>query len=135
MVAYRLLTGRVPFTGKSAMEILQKHVKQPAPPLRLLNSGISEEVEQVVLRALSKKPGDRPPTTVQFAAEFAGRLREPRDVAVEHVEEHRDDEEPPGPAKARVDVKGVLVVHERPVVGDHDLTGPCNRGETAHAIA
>ncbi len=28
-----MLTGRRPFTGSSAMEVLQQHVNSPAPPL------------------------------------------------------------------------------------------------------
>jgi eukaryotic-like serine/threonine-protein kinase len=71
VLVYRMLTGRVPFTGHSPTEILQKHVKHPVPPLRLLNAGIAQEVEEVVLRALSKRPQERPETANQFAAELA----------------------------------------------------------------
>jgi serine/threonine-protein kinase len=71
VLVYRMLAGRVPFTGNNATEILQKHVKQPVPPLRLLNGVVSEEVEYVVLRALSKRPQDRPTTAIQFAQELS----------------------------------------------------------------
>jgi eukaryotic-like serine/threonine-protein kinase len=71
VLAYRMLSGRVPFTGQTPTEILQKHVKQPVPPLRFYNAGIAEEVEQVVMRALAKRPDERPATTTQFAAELS----------------------------------------------------------------
>lgn len=67
ILAYRMLTGRVPFSGRTATEILQKHLKQPVPPLRLLNNSISEEVEAVVLRALAKRQEDRQNTSIEFA--------------------------------------------------------------------
>src|SRR5207249_4806805 len=70
VLIYRMLAGRVPFTGNSPTEVLQKHVKQPAPPLRLLNGAISEEVEFVVMRALAKRAEDRPATTIEFANEL-----------------------------------------------------------------
>lgn len=70
ILVYRMLAGRVPFTGRTATEILQKHVKQPVPPLRLLNNSISEEVEAVVLRALAKRPDERQPSAQQFAQEL-----------------------------------------------------------------
>lgn len=71
ILVYRLLSGRVPFNGQTATEILQKHIKQPVPPLRLINSSISEEVEAVVLRALSKKAVDRQDSAVKFAEELS----------------------------------------------------------------
>ncbi len=70
VLVYRLLTGRVPFNGQTATEILQKHIKQLVPPPRLINPAISEEVEAVILKALSKKPVDRQATAVQFANEL-----------------------------------------------------------------
>lgn len=70
VLVYRLLAGRVPFNGQTATEILQKHIKQAIPPLRLINSAVSEEVESVVLKALSKKPADRQTTAMEFATEL-----------------------------------------------------------------
>jgi eukaryotic-like serine/threonine-protein kinase len=67
ILVYRMLTGRVPFTGRTATEILQKHVKQPVPPLRLINGHVSEEVENVIMRALAKRAEDRQSTTLEFA--------------------------------------------------------------------
>jgi eukaryotic-like serine/threonine-protein kinase len=68
VLMYRMLTGRVPFSGRSATEILQKHVKQPVPPISLLNESVPEEVEQVVLRALAKRPEERFSTSTEFAS-------------------------------------------------------------------
>jgi serine/threonine-protein kinase len=59
IVLYEMLTGKVPFTGDSAIEIAMKHVNElPAPP-SALRPEIPPELDQIVLRALAKDPADR----------------------------------------------------------------------------
>jgi beta-lactam-binding protein with PASTA domain/tRNA A-37 threonylcarbamoyl transferase component Bud32 len=59
VVLYEMLTGEVPFTGSSAVEIAMKQVHdQPVPPSRK-NRLISPALEQVVMRALAKDPALR----------------------------------------------------------------------------
>ncbi|HEU4449086.1 MAG TPA: Stk1 family PASTA domain-containing Ser/Thr kinase [Gaiellaceae bacterium] len=59
VVLYEMLTGKVPFTGDSAIEIAMKHVNElPTPPSRLRGE-IPPELDQIVLRALAKEPEDR----------------------------------------------------------------------------
>ena len=56
VVLYEMLAGRVPFDGSYTLEILDKHVKAPPPPLP---HGIPEAVCAVVERALAKEPEAR----------------------------------------------------------------------------
>ena len=66
VVLYEMLTGKVPFTGDSAIEIAMKHVNElPTPPSRL-RSEIPPELDQIVLRALAKEPEDRYQTADDF---------------------------------------------------------------------
>jgi beta-lactam-binding protein with PASTA domain/tRNA A-37 threonylcarbamoyl transferase component Bud32 len=66
VVLYEMLTGKVPFTGDSAIEIAMKHVNElPRPPSRL-RAEIPPEVDQIVLRALAKEPEDRYQTAEEF---------------------------------------------------------------------
>jgi serine/threonine-protein kinase len=66
IVLYEMLTGRVPFTGDSAIEIAMKHLNDwPKPPSKL-RPEIPEEIDHIVLRALAKAPEDR----YQSAEEF-----------------------------------------------------------------
>lgn len=59
VVLYEMLTGKVPFSGDSAIEIAMKHVTElPSPPSQL-RSEIPHELDQIVLRALAKDPEDR----------------------------------------------------------------------------
>jgi serine/threonine-protein kinase len=58
-ILYELLTGRVPFTGANALEIiLQTMQAQPVSP-RERNPEVPEPVAEIVLRALSKQPDER----------------------------------------------------------------------------
>jgi serine/threonine-protein kinase len=60
-VAYLLITGTPVFHGKSVVEILAHHLHtQPEPPSRRLGRAIPAELEQLILRCLSKNPDDRP---------------------------------------------------------------------------
>ncbi len=59
IVLYEMLTGKVPFSGESAIEIAMKHVNELPKPPSQLRSEISPELDQIVLRALAKEPEDR----------------------------------------------------------------------------
>ena len=66
VVLYEMLTGKVPFTGDSAIEIAMKHVNDlPAPP-SAVRPEIPPELDQIVLRALAKDPADRYQTAEEF---------------------------------------------------------------------
>jgi serine/threonine-protein kinase len=58
-VAYYLLTGRPVFQGKTAMEQLRLHVKQPPVPPSTFVRGLDPALEAIVLRCLAKHPRDR----------------------------------------------------------------------------
>jgi len=58
-ILYLVLTGQPPFSGHTPVEVLLKHVRQPAPSTRLLAPGISEAVDQVLQKALQKRTDDR----------------------------------------------------------------------------
>src|SRR5262249_43924003 len=59
VVLYEMLTGRVPFTGDSAVAIAMKHVQEPPVPPRQLVPAIPPELEAVVLRAMAEDPSRR----------------------------------------------------------------------------
>jgi serine/threonine-protein kinase len=66
VVLYEMLTGKVPFTGDSAIEIAMKHVNElPAAP-STLRPEIPPDLDQIVLRALAKDPDDRYQTAEEF---------------------------------------------------------------------
>ncbi|HJT55938.1 MAG TPA: protein kinase [Ktedonobacteraceae bacterium] len=66
VIVYEWLCGMRPFQG-SDLEICQKHTSEAPPPLRKNFPYIPQEVEQVVMKALSKDPAGRYPSVQAFA--------------------------------------------------------------------
>ena len=59
VVAYQMLTGRVPFQGNTPGATLMAQVNDPLPPAREINPDLSEDVAVVLDKALSKPPEAR----------------------------------------------------------------------------
>ena len=57
---FELISGRPPFTAESADELLNKHLKTPAPLLTVSQDNITEAFAELVSRMMSKQPQDRP---------------------------------------------------------------------------
>jgi predicted Ser/Thr protein kinase len=89
VMAYRMLAARVPFDGDSAIEILQKHVSEPPPPLDVVLTNLPGHVAWAVHKALEKKPEDRFPTVRAFVDGLAGRTPEASVAAATTVAEPR----------------------------------------------
>src|SRR5438445_8503041 len=71
IVLYEMLTGSVPFTGDTPLEIAMKHLSAiPTPPSEL-RPDIPHDLDLVVLRALAKDPEDRYPSAEEMAADLA----------------------------------------------------------------
>ena len=70
IVLYEMLTGKVPFTGDSAIEIAMKHLNDPPKPTSKIRPEIPEELDAVVLRALAKNPEDRYQTAEEFSEDL-----------------------------------------------------------------
>jgi len=56
---YRMLSGKVPFTGKDAKEIMEKQVFDDPPSLQKLEPGCAPMVYHCADRMMRKKPGER----------------------------------------------------------------------------
>jgi eukaryotic-like serine/threonine-protein kinase len=59
IVLYELLTAQVPFNGETPVEIAMKHLSQIPDAPSEHRPEVSDDLDLVVLRALSKEPGDR----------------------------------------------------------------------------
>jgi beta-lactam-binding protein with PASTA domain/predicted Ser/Thr protein kinase len=59
VVLYELLTGQVPFTGDTPLEIAMKHLSQIPKPPSELRPDVPHDLDMVVLRALAKEPSER----------------------------------------------------------------------------
>jgi len=70
IVLYEMLTGEVPFTGDSPVEIAMKHLSATPPPLREKRPEMPTSLEMVVLRALAKDPAARYQTADEMDADL-----------------------------------------------------------------
>jgi eukaryotic-like serine/threonine-protein kinase len=71
VVLYEMLTGKVPFSGDTPLEIAMKHLsKVPEPPSKL-RPEVSEDLDMIVLRALAKDPDERYQTAEEMAADLS----------------------------------------------------------------
>jgi serine/threonine-protein kinase len=53
------LTGRLPFEGENQFDVMVAHVHTPPPRPRAVRPEMPAELEEIVLRALAKKPEER----------------------------------------------------------------------------
>jgi len=68
--AYEIVTGKRPYTGTSANDLLMKHLKAAPPPADAANRNITPEFSQLIQRTLTKNPDGRPESMTQFLREF-----------------------------------------------------------------
>ena len=71
VVLYELLTGVVPFTGDTPVEIAMKHLSSTPEPPSARRAEIPRGLDQIVLRALAKDPADRYQSAEEMDADLA----------------------------------------------------------------
>ena len=70
IVLYEMLTGKVPFSGDSPVEIAMKHVNETPSAPSTRTPRVPPELDQVVLRAITKNPIDRYQSAEDFDADL-----------------------------------------------------------------
>lgn len=72
IIAYRLLTGCLPFSDTNMVRLVHKVVSEPPPPMSEIGSvSVHPRVEELVLQALAKDPNQR----FASASDFSNALR------------------------------------------------------------
>jgi len=79
IVLYEMLTGKVPFTGDTPVEIAMKHLSQVPEPPSKLRPQVPHDLDAVVMRAIAKDPDQRYGSAEEMEADLA---RVARGVAV-----------------------------------------------------
>ena len=59
IVMYEMMTGKLPYVGKSDVEVAVKHMNTEAVPPRSIVPGIPEELERICLKAMATDINDR----------------------------------------------------------------------------
>ena len=85
ILLYELLTGSVPFTGDTPVEIAMKHLSAiPEPPSKM-RPDVPRSLDLAVVRALAKDPAERYPSAEEMDAELA-RIEQGFEVSDETAE-------------------------------------------------
>jgi serine/threonine-protein kinase len=71
IVLYEMLTGSVPFTGDTPLEIAMKHLSTTPLPPSEARPEVPHELDSIVLRALAKNPEDRYQSADEMDADLA----------------------------------------------------------------
>ncbi|MBL9039655.1 MAG: protein kinase [Archangium sp.] len=60
VLCFHMLTGKLPFTGITPMDVMEQHVHTPPPVPHEVNPDIPRPLSELILRLLEKEPGARP---------------------------------------------------------------------------
>ena len=92
-VVHEMITGKVPFTGTSANELLTKHLRSRPPSVTAINKNVTSEFAQLIGRMMAKDPEGRP-ISMQAVIEELDRMtifRHPPDPPPEGVQPAVED--------------------------------------------
>ncbi len=86
VMLYEMVTGRVPFTGSSAMQVMNDRLLNYPTPPSVLEPSISPQLQEVIYRALERDPKNR----YGKASQFIHDLQHLDEVGVEDRPELRE---------------------------------------------
>lgn len=72
VMAYEMLTRRIPFSGDTPAVLMYQHLNEPPAPLRKVRPDLPLGLEKTLIKAMAKQPDQR----YQSAGEFATAFRE-----------------------------------------------------------
>lgn len=70
VILYEMLSGAPPFSGATPLAVALKHSAEAPRPLREIIATIPDELDEVALHALAKKPEERPQNAGEFRREL-----------------------------------------------------------------
>ena len=70
-VLFHALTGKPPYPGSNAVQVLLGHLRKPIPDPRWSDPRVSDELADLCARLLAKSPDDRPASARAVAEELA----------------------------------------------------------------
>jgi serine/threonine-protein kinase len=72
IVAFEMFTGKLPFQGRNAQEMMIARLRSQPPPIRQFRTDVPEVVERALIKALQTNPDDRYATALEFGDALAG---------------------------------------------------------------
>ena len=91
IVMYEMLSGNVPFTGDSAVNIVLRHLREAVPYVREANEHVPQSVENIIIKATAKDKDLRYQSLKEMSRDLitalnVERLNEPRLYLVDKVD-------------------------------------------------
>jgi len=94
IILFEMLTGKLPYQGKTPYNVLSAHVNQPIPNIRDYRPDLPEAMQAVIAKAIAKEPEDRFASATEMAETFKAALNAPRlDPVVEKQEQLKSKNE------------------------------------------
>ena len=78
IILYQMLTGRIPFTADSPMAVTLKHMQLAPPRPSQINTELPQNIEDIILKALAKRPEERYQEISDFSSAYKQALLEER---------------------------------------------------------
>src|SRR4051812_35300419 len=72
IVAFEMFTGKLPFQGRNAQEMMIARLRSQPQPIRQLRPDVPEVVEKALTKALQTNPDDRFGTAIEFGEALSG---------------------------------------------------------------
>jgi len=99
VIAYQMLTGKLPFDAEDSIELARKHREDPPQAPKTINPALSNELNAFILKAMAKQPIDRFVDGNRFV-DALDTLAEPleakKELAQEIVKPQRDEQKKQG---------------------------------------
>jgi serine/threonine-protein kinase len=122
VLLYELISGRVPFTGETPMQVVMRHVNEPPrPPSDFLP--VNPDLEHIIMRALKKWPSERQQSAEELAFELLSVLPKVTGGAAQAEPENGNQKTlvlepgPPVPQAAPAQPRPAAGAPQRPGVG------------------
>jgi eukaryotic-like serine/threonine-protein kinase len=72
IVAFEMFTGKLPFQGRNAQEMMIARLRSQPQPIRQLRPDVPDAVEKALTKALQTNPDDRFTTAIEFGEALTG---------------------------------------------------------------
>jgi len=105
VILYEVLTGVVPFDDPSPTSVAIQHLTLPPPSPREINPNLGQEIEVVLLKALSKSPEERYQTGAELIDALEEALQTCLPVSVE------GESQPAARSLSRISVDEIVSLH------------------------
>jgi predicted Zn finger-like uncharacterized protein len=96
---YHLVTGRVPYGGSSAYEIITKHVNEPVTLPKLVNPDCPAELSEIIVKMMGKKKDERYASMTEvigalelyLGVDFARKGFHPSEAQIQTLQAHAEN--------------------------------------------